>query len=266
LPPWSHVRHQWTFVLACAVSGYVLLLVHHRLSVAPVPFEGGLDAAFHVVLMTLKLFTLIAIPVVAMRRVLGHLRGNPRRAAVAFLVWSVASALLLLVMNARRVALEKEVNTYTSSYYMTQLPNTAEHPYTRHDFQEFPARWASGEIFFIEFAVMAISAAGLALIGLMFGTPALSAILTSIGYMIVMVVMCVATGLAVLDYDFFYAGTILGPLVTDLMVPHAAIRESLAAFPLYLMILLSSAALDAFWTRRPAPMAEKSRAEPTTQH
>lgn len=250
---------RWGIPLAVSITGTTLWWSHRVLTDTFPPFINLFDTTLHIIVSVLKLATIICIPF-ALARVFTHCHRDLRKTATAVAVWGGALVLLLAVLCLLRTPLTAHLNNDTLRFFPSsvsaQMDSAA---YMGMDVQSQVARWQSGAAFLSEFALIIAALVILGLFAFFAGRVGLvTGVAAAVCVGLTSLVGSFALGLLVWDYDIFFAGTMIAPFSTDVIIPFIAQDPtSEIGFFVYTAIITSSYLLD---TRllNPAPALVQS--------
>ncbi|MCE5198863.1 MAG: hypothetical protein ABFD54_00245 [Armatimonadota bacterium] len=241
----------WRYALGASLACAILWWTHAILTDVFPPFENWFDIVLWVVCSLLKLASILSIPW-ALGRVFVRCHGSHANTARAVAVLVLASVCLLVVLSALREPLAIHLNNDAARFYPTSMSST--NTLMRYDGNEaeYMKRWQSGRTFLTELGVILLAAVSLWPFARFLGKHGLkSGIAASLWLAIFALAASQFTGLLVADYDFFFGGTLVGPVSLDVVAPFVAADPSTEIGSLvYLTIIVSCWVLDRFWLAR----------------
>jgi len=235
----------WRIALIVSLLGTVVTWSHQALTHVGPPTLSTMDLAVWGLASICKIAILVCIPF-ALSRAFSVCAGNKTNAARAVIVWAVAGIVLLGTLTAAREPLSRFLNNDAARFYpiSSQSP-TMKSPYNE-GLQPFMSRWHSGVIVAEEAGCVVLAALGLGFLGYYLGRGGYRAGLVGAAWLVA-VVLIGGFGLGLLcgDYDFFFAGTLIGPLTLDVVIPYIAgdpVTE--IAFLAYTCLIVSSLLIE----------------------
>lgn len=236
----------WSFIIALSVSTSILWWVHASLNHHHDPLEGPFDTFLHGFCSASKYVIIIALPF-AIGQVARRCFRSPELCARALIFWTLFGCVLFIFLNIFRLSIANILNSSTIRFYpVTPLSENEAGRWP--GFEIFLWRSQHGVIFYLDVAGIAVGASGMAYIAYRWGNRTLAGLLSVLWLGIFTILYGFLFGLVKMDYDFFYADELFGPVAMDIIsFPFGAISSaSEVAFVVYAAVILSCYALDLF--------------------
>ena len=235
----------WRIALIVSLLGTVVTWFHQALTHVGPPTLSTMDLAVWGLASICKIATIVCIPF-ALSRAFSVCAGNKTNAVRAAIVWAIAGIVLLGILTATREQLSRFLNNDATRFYpiSSQSP-TMKSPYNE-GLQPFMVRWQSGVIVAEEAGCVLLAAIGLGLLGYYLGRGGYRAGMVGAAWLVAVVLMGgFSLGLMCGDYDFFFAGTLIGPVSLDVVIPYIATDpETEIAFLAYTCLIVSSLLIE----------------------
>lgn len=241
----------WIAILTISFIGTAAVWYHALMTfwIDP-PFDNRFDQALWFTASLSRFVMLAAIVFWVVPGLMPRLYRNRRRSFIALIAWAVPILALVYGLNPWRPALAQGFNSSVSRYYPVHLEGVGQ-PETYPGLSSFLGHWNTGAIFMDEFAVVILALAMIVFAGYTWGnhkwlTSIVAVPLAGIASLMLANVLPVT----LIDYDFFFGSTVLGPAVVDIffpMIPGDPFAEF--AMPIYLLFISAGCCLDWMWSR-----------------